>query len=443
MLNALTVEGFLFSNWDIDGISQGETVNPISVLMNAPHNATANYIIDPQITPSPNPTSTPTPKASPNPTSTTTPTTTPNPTSTPNPTIPPNPTPTPTPIATAEPTPTLTPTSTATTAPTSSPTQTTPTTTPIPIATLTIISAPNPTTTHPPTKTPQISITFDQTGIENDYNSTVLIVDGSSYGRNALPVTFQWTQGTTHNFAYISPLITNGNRYDWANTTGLTTLQTGNLTTTTSGIINAGFTVMCYLTVNAVGVNDPFTASVQIVASPLVIHILTPTISAEQWITQNHQTTAAISTANIIGHGEWAIFKGWTGRVEQDTQKISFSMTTSATLNAVFIKVNPVAELVAYSLTSGIATMIILSLINRRNPTQRNINLRTIGTAAGIIMVSLMVAITVSSVAALGYGIEVGKLLDFTNWAVIFTAIEAFALMTTSIVIVKKSTANK
>ena len=122
---------------------------------------------------------------------------------------------------------------------------------------------------------------------------------------------------------------------------------------------------MCYLTVNAIGVNDPFTASVQIVASPPVIHTITPTVSAEQWITQNHQTTAAISTANIIGHGEWAIFKGWTGRVEQDTQKVSFSMTTPATLNAVFVKVNPVAESVVYSLTAGIATMIILSLINR------------------------------------------------------------------------------
>ena len=133
---------------------------------------------------------------------------------------------------------------------------------------------------------------------------------------------------------------------------------------------------MCYLTVNAIGVNDPFTASVQIVASPLVIHFITPTIPAEQWITQNHQITAAISTANLIGHGEWAIFKAWTGRVEQDNQKVSFSMTTPTTLNAVFFKVNPVAESVAYSLTAGIATMIILSLINRRKPAQKNKNIR-------------------------------------------------------------------
>lgn len=154
--------------------------------------------------------------------------------------------------------------------------------------------------------------------------------------------------------------------------------------------------------------------------------------------TQNHQITAAISTANIIGHGEWAIFKGWTGRVEQDAQEVSFSMTAPTTLNAVFFKVNPVAESVVYSLTAGIATMIILSIINRRKPAQKNKNIRVIGTAAGITMVSLFVAITVSLLSAIGYGIDIGKLLDFTNWAVIFTSVEAMALMATSILIVRK-----
>ena len=53
-------------------------------------------------------------------------------------------------------------------------------------------------------------------------------------------------------------------------------------------------------------------------------------------------------------------------------------------------------------------------------------------------MVSLIVAITVSTLAAIGYGIDIGRLLDFTNWAVIFTSVEAMALMATSILIVRK-----
>ncbi|TFH22601.1 hypothetical protein E4G67_04180, partial [Candidatus Bathyarchaeota archaeon] len=263
-LNALMVDGFSFNHWDIDGISQGIAVNPVSVLMNAPHNATAHYVSDPQITPSPNPTATPTPTATTDPTTTPSPTPSPNPTSTPTPT----------------------------------PTETTPTTT-IPKTTSITTLAPIFKIVQTETKNPQLSITFDQSGIGNDYNSTVLIVDGTPYNKNTLPVTFQWTQGTTHNFTYNSPLMTNGNRYDWANTTGLTILQTGTLTAASSGTITANYTQMCYLTVNAIGVTEPFTASVQIVASPLVIHIVSPTTSAEQWIAQNHQTTAAISTANI------------------------------------------------------------------------------------------------------------------------------------------------
>ena len=433
MLNASMAEGFSFNHWDIDGIAMGANVNLTSVQMNGPHNATAHYISNSQATPSPYPTSTPTPIVTTEPTTTPSPTPSSNPTSNPTPTASPTPTSTPLPVTPSEPIATPSPTPSSNPTPSPAPTETPHTTT---ISTGT--PSQNPAPTSSPTKTPQIVITFDQSGVENDYNNTVLIVDGTSYSRNALPVTFQWLEGTTHTFVYNSPLITNGKRYDWANTTGLTPIQNGTLTQTSSGTIKANYTRMCYLIVNAIGVSDPFTASVQIVASSPVTHTITPSVSAEQWITQNHQTTAAISATNIIGHGDWAIFKTWTGRVELNSQKVSFSMTTPSTLNAVFVKVNPVAESIVYSLTAGIVTMIILSLINKRKPAQKSKNLRAISTAIGITVISLIVAVTVSAVAAIGYGIEVGKLLDFTNWAVIFTTIESIALMATSIFIVRK-----
>lgn len=244
-LDAIKVNGFSFDHWEIDGISQGVAVNPVSVLMDAPHNACAHYISDPQPTPSPDPTSTPTPTYTPNPTSD------------------------PTPPASPSPIPTSTPTTT----------ETIPAGTPSPASTTTSIQTPIPAETR------QVSITFDQSGIDNDYNGTVLIVDGASYERNDLPFTIQWVQGTTHTFAYYSLLITNSNRYDWENTAGLTLLQNGTLTPSSSGTIKANYSQMCYLTVNAIGVSDQFTASVQIVASPLVTHLITPTIPAEQWIT--------------------------------------------------------------------------------------------------------------------------------------------------------------
>ncbi|MEM3617988.1 MAG: PKD domain-containing protein, partial [Candidatus Bathyarchaeia archaeon] len=42
-LNAPAVAGYTFQYWDVDGASQGSGVNPITVVMNAPHTATAHY----------------------------------------------------------------------------------------------------------------------------------------------------------------------------------------------------------------------------------------------------------------------------------------------------------------------------------------------------------------------------------------------------------------
>jgi len=48
-LVAQTVAGYTFINWDVDGVSQGSGVNPITVKMNAPHIATANYTPPPRV----------------------------------------------------------------------------------------------------------------------------------------------------------------------------------------------------------------------------------------------------------------------------------------------------------------------------------------------------------------------------------------------------------
>jgi len=42
-LTAQSVSGYNFNYWDVDGASQGSGVNPITVVMNAPHTATARY----------------------------------------------------------------------------------------------------------------------------------------------------------------------------------------------------------------------------------------------------------------------------------------------------------------------------------------------------------------------------------------------------------------
>ena len=60
LLTAQQVDNYTFSHWDIDGTSQGDAVNPISVLMIVAHNATANYQV---ISPPPPPPPPPPPRA--------------------------------------------------------------------------------------------------------------------------------------------------------------------------------------------------------------------------------------------------------------------------------------------------------------------------------------------------------------------------------------------
>jgi len=47
VLNALPVGGYTFVFWDVDGVSGGNGVNPVTVVMDSPHIATANYEVVP------------------------------------------------------------------------------------------------------------------------------------------------------------------------------------------------------------------------------------------------------------------------------------------------------------------------------------------------------------------------------------------------------------
>jgi PKD repeat protein len=52
-LTAQTVTDYTFNYWDVNGASQGSGVNPITVVMNAPHTATAHYTYTPPPPPPP------------------------------------------------------------------------------------------------------------------------------------------------------------------------------------------------------------------------------------------------------------------------------------------------------------------------------------------------------------------------------------------------------
>ena len=93
-------------------------------------------------------------------------------------------------------------------------------------------------------------IIFDQVGAASDYTGTVIEIDGMPYGVTALPVSFAWQIGSVHNFTYHSPLIlaSNVKQYVWTSTSGLSNLQTGSITVSTYGSVIGSYNTKYYLT---------------------------------------------------------------------------------------------------------------------------------------------------------------------------------------------------
>ena len=97
----------------------------------------------------------------------------------------------------------------------------------------------------------QYNITFDQTAVGSDVTGNVVVIDGADFGYSSLPATFSWYDGSTHTFAFQSPLVAapNSEKYLWTGTSGLSTLQTGSLTVTGSGNVTGNYETQYYLTV--------------------------------------------------------------------------------------------------------------------------------------------------------------------------------------------------
>lgn len=96
-------------------------------------------------------------------------------------------------------------------------------------------------------------VTFAAEGLGSDASGTVLTVDGVSYTYSQLPKTFAWTSGSTHRFAWSSPVSgSSGVRYVWTSTRGLSTKQQDNsFIVNANGYIIATYKTQCSLTINA------------------------------------------------------------------------------------------------------------------------------------------------------------------------------------------------
>ncbi|MEM2119295.1 MAG: hypothetical protein QW840_04145, partial [Candidatus Bathyarchaeia archaeon] len=111
----------------------------------------------------------------------------------------------------------------------------------------------------------QYQITFAQSGVGSDFTGAVVSIDGTDYTVADLPQVFWWDSGSTHPFSFYSPLVVNISRqYLWVSTTGLSSLQSGTLTVTTSGSVTGNYNVQLkyLITFDQTGVGSDFSGTV-------------------------------------------------------------------------------------------------------------------------------------------------------------------------------------
>ena len=109
----------------------------------------------------------------------------------------------------------------------------------------------------------QYQITFDQSSVGTDFTGTILTVDSTNYNQAGLPVSFWWDSGSSHGFAFASPLSVNASKqYVWSSTSGISTLRTGTLTITGTGNVVGNYVVMNSVTFDQLGVSPDYTGTV-------------------------------------------------------------------------------------------------------------------------------------------------------------------------------------
>jgi parallel beta-helix repeat protein len=89
----------------------------------------------------------------------------------------------------------------------------------------------------------QYLVAYNQTGVGLDFTGTVVVIDGSNYNVSGLPASCWYDNGTTHSFAFQSPLpVSSGAKlYYWNSTSGLSTSQLDSITVTGLGSVTGNY----------------------------------------------------------------------------------------------------------------------------------------------------------------------------------------------------------
>jgi len=163
----------------------------------------------------------------------------------------------------------------------------------------------------------QYNVTFNQSGVGLDFTGPVVVIDGANYTVTTLPASFWWDNNTAHTFAFQSPLVAipNSKAYGWANTTGLSTSQTGTLTILAPGSVTGNYKTQYYLTATS-----PYD-------SP------TP---ASGWFDAGASITASVTSPASGPAGTRYVGTGWSGTGSVPSSgsgtTTTFTMTQASTI---------------------------------------------------------------------------------------------------------------
>jgi len=112
----------------------------------------------------------------------------------------------------------------------------------------------------------QFYVTFDQSGVGNDFTGTVVTIDGTVFSVSMLPNSSWWDKDSTHTFSFATPLVVDATKqYNWSSTSGLSNARSGTLTVTVSGSVIGNYIVANRITFDQVGAGSDFTGTAVVI----------------------------------------------------------------------------------------------------------------------------------------------------------------------------------
>jgi hypothetical protein len=187
-----------------------------------------------------------------------------------------------------------------------------------------------------------VSITFNLVGIGNDTTRTVLRIDGTRYLASALPVTFDWTPGSSHTVYYADSLVAvYGKQYifqRWENAQGMIgnqpfqELKGGEYQAPISDeVVTAVYRAQYFLTLKARSIKPApsIESKIQVYFNNEPKGNITETTSITSWENDTSAISIAVDPTIPVSNGTGYTFVGWDDGDTNNPRTVNVTGTAS------------------------------------------------------------------------------------------------------------------